>query len=185
MNIAVFFTTPLGLVSVSIISSIVGTILYNIGEKIYVKANKKIKYKRFIKHLVSTGEMFCNGYTAAYAKHKSSFHQILHVNMYTINILKGILNIVLAAFAAIGLLFVFHEILLARPIIIALVSVYIAIQYKKIKYLYNTYQIMFDYEFGDEYNKKMMEGLERYWDSITKENQDFEKSALDNMKVKE
>ena len=167
MSITSFIATPLGILCVSIFSSIIGTLLYKVGERMYNSTNKKIKDKRFKKYLVSTGKMFCNGYTAAYAKHKSSFHQLLHVNMFTINILKGILRIVLAAFAAVGLLFVFQEILFVLPIIIAFASVYITIQYQSIKSLYDVYQIMFDHEFGDEYKKHMMEGVERYWDSMT------------------
>jgi hypothetical protein len=135
---------------------------------VYEKVNKKIRRKRFKKYLVSTGEMFCNGYTAAYAKYKSSFHQILYVNTYIIKILRGILNIVLAAFSAMGLLFIFQEIVLARPMIVALASIYITIQYQKIKFLYKTYQIMFEHEFGKEYNDKMIESVKQYWDSITK-----------------
>jgi uncharacterized membrane protein YqgA involved in biofilm formation len=168
MNVAEFITTPVGVVCVSVISSIVGTLIYKMGERIYIIATKKMKHKRFIKYIVSTGEMYCNGYTTAYAKYKSSFHQLLHVNMFTIKILNGILKIMFAAFLAIGLLFLFHEILIARPVIIAVASVYVTIQYQKIRKIYETYKIMFDHEFGDEYNKHMMEGVEKYWDSITK-----------------
>lgn len=168
MSLTSFIATPLGILCVSIISSIIGTILYKLGERIYNSTNEKIKNRRFKKYLVSTGKMFCNGYTAAYAKYKSSFHQLLHVNMFTINILKGILKIVLVAFAAVGLLFVFQEILFAPPIIIAISSIYIAIQFQSIKSLYNVYQIMFDHEFGDEYKKHMMVGVERYWGAMAK-----------------
>ena len=169
MTLTDFITTPLGVVCVGIVSSIVGAGIYKIGERLYMKAHKQIRYKRFIKSLASIGEMYCNGYTAAYAKHKSHFHQVLHVNHFAIKLIKNCLTIILVCFVAIGLLILFQEIVIIRPIIIAFACVIVAIEYKKVKALYETYQIMFDHEFGEEYEKRMTEGMEGYWDSIVGE----------------
>lgn len=40
--------------------------------------------------------------------------------------------------------------------------------YKGLRRKLNAYEIMFDYTFGDDYKKHMMEGLEKHWDSIVK-----------------
>ena len=167
MSVISFIGTPLGIVCVGIVSSIIGTGLYRIGERLYATATKTVKHKRFIKRLVSVGEMFCDGYTAAYAKYKSPFHQMLCVNRYIMNLLMVIIRILIVLFLSLCLLFVFQEFIISKPIIIAVSCVIIAIQYQKAKNLYDTYQIMFDNEFGDEYKKHMMEGVKKHWKELT------------------
>lgn len=167
MSIAEFIVSPLGIILTGLLSSIIGTGLYRIGERIYKKTNKKVKYKRFIKRLVSAGEMYCSGYTSAYAKAMSPFHQMLHVNKFTISLLMELLRIVIVGFAAVGLLIVFQEFYFARPIIVAVAGIIITVQYQKMKTLFNTYHVMFDHEFGEDYKKHMMDGMEKYWDELT------------------
>ena len=78
-----------------------------------------------------------------------------------------IIRILIVLFLSLCLLFVFQEFIISKPIIIAVSCVIIAIQYQKAKNLYDTYQIMFDNEFGDEYKKHMMEGVKKHWKELT------------------
>lgn len=41
-----------------------------------------------------------------------------------------------------------------------------AICYKRISKLFETYEMMFDHVFGDDYKKHMMEGIKHQWDSL-------------------
>lgn len=98
MSIAEFIVSPWGIVFVGVLSSIAATFLYKIGEKFYAKASENVKRKRFARRLAKLGDGFCSGYTAAYAKHTSSFHQILHVNGFVMKLLKEVLVIMLVFF---------------------------------------------------------------------------------------
>jgi len=168
MNIISFIESPVGILSISIIGSILGTWLYKSCQKLYIKASGKVKNTRFKNRLIKVGEMFCSGYTASYAENKSHFHQLLHVNKFTISLLMDGLRIVIFVSMAIGLLILFQEYFVARAVIIALSSIIIAVQYQKIKFLFQTYQIMYDHVFGDEYKKHMMDGMKQYWGKLTK-----------------
>lgn len=185
MTIKEFLSSPWGIICVGVLSSIIGTCIYKIAEKTFSNAYKKLKYKRFIKRLKDLGEMYCSGYTAGYARCHSSFHQTLCVNKFIINILMEILKIVIVACAAIGLLVVFQEYIISRPIIIALASVIIAIQYQKTKSFVKTYQLMFDTVFGDDYKKHMKESVKGYMDKITgKDEKDKKEKEEEDVKEK-
>ena len=179
MKMMDFITSPLGLICVGVLSSILGTILFKIGAWFYKKASEKIRRKRFIKLLVSTGEMYCSGYTAGYASYKSTFHQIIHVNDFVVKLLHEILIIILISFSAISLLILFREIVYASTIIIAIACVVIAVKYQKVKLYCNTYKIMFDTVFGEEYKKHMMDGMKQHWDKLTKSDAQKEKEERD------
>ena len=99
---------------------------------------------------------------------KSPFHQMLHIGNHEIGIMVAIAKILIVAIAGVGLLVVFQELIIARPIIIAVTCMLIAFYYKVLKNKLDMYTIMFDYTFGDEYKKHMMEGIEKHWDSIVK-----------------
>lgn len=163
MSVLEFLGTPLGIISVGVVSSIAGNALYKCAVNLYNKADTKVKHKRLIKRMISAGELYCSGYTAAYAKYKSTFHQTLHINRFTIKLLMEILRIILVSFAALAFLVVLQEFIIVRPIIIAIASVLIAILYQRVKALINSYQLMYDNEFGEEYKKRMKEGMEQHW----------------------
>jgi hypothetical protein len=166
MSFIEFLGTPLGIITVGVVSSIVGNALYKCAVKLYNKADTKVKHNRFIKRMASIGEMYCSGYTAAYAKYKSTFHQTLLINRFTIKLLMEILKIMIVSFAALALLVVLQEFIIIRPIIIAIASIIIAILYQRVKALINSYQIMYDHEFGEEYKKRMKEGMEKHWKEL-------------------
>ncbi len=118
--------------------------------------------------MISAGELYCSGYTAAYAKYKSTFHQTLHINRFTIKILMESLRILIVSCAALALLVVLQEFIIVRPIVIAIASIIIAILYQRVKALINSYQLMYDYEFGEEYKKSMKDGMEQHWKELIK-----------------
>lgn len=167
MKMIEFIESPLGIVCVGVLSSLLGKYLSELGEKIYSKANRKLKHKKFINYLVFTGEAFSSGYTTSYAQSNSPFHQILYVNKYVIKIILEALRIIVTALSAIALLLIFRKYFISVPIIISIVSIMVTMRFKKIKKLYETYEIMFDFVYGDEYKKHMKEGMVKYWDKIT------------------
>ena len=167
MSFVEFIQSPWGNLCIGVIAGIMGTAIYKMGEKIYKKADKKIKHRRFINKLVSIGEVFGSGYTTSYARANTIFHQLLHINDYVIRLLKEFLKIIIVAFSAVGLLFVFQEYIFVRPIIIAIACVVIAVQFQRVKKIVEIYNIMFDYVYGEEYKKHMMDGVEKYWDELT------------------
>jgi len=77
-----------------------------------------------------------------------------------------ILKIMIVSFTALALLVVLQEFIIVRPIIIAIASIIIAILYQRVKALIKSYQLMYDYEFGEEYKKRMKEGMEKQWKEL-------------------
>ncbi len=163
-----FITSPLGSICIGVASSILGTLLYVICVAIVKQAGQRIKKKKYIKHLVRIGESFSDGYTTAYARVNSPFHQMLHVGNHEIGIMVALTKILIVAIAGVGLLVVFQELIIARPIIVAITCLLIAFYYKILKGKLEMYQIMFDYTFGEDYKEHMMKGVEKHWDSIVK-----------------
>ena len=172
MTLLEFIQSPWGNLCIGVMAGIIGTGVYKIGERLYKKADKTIKHRRFIKKLVSIGEVFGSGYTTSYSRANSVFHQLLHINDYVIRLLKEFLKIIIVAFSAVGLLFVFQEYIFVRPIIIAIACVVISVLLQRVKKIVEIYNIMFDYVYGEEYKKHMMDGVEKYWDELTHKNKE-------------
>ncbi len=78
------------------------------------------------------------------------------------------LRILIVSCAALALLVVLQEFIIVRPIVIAIASIIIAILYQRVKALINSYQLMYDYEFGEEYKKSMKDGMEQHWKELIK-----------------
>lgn len=164
----VFLKSPWGNLCIGVLSSILGAFLFMFFDKIAQKTSKHIKRKRLVKYLVMVGESFNDGYTTAYARANSSFHQMLHIGNHEIGVLVAIAKVLFASIAGTAFLVLFQEYVLARSIIIAVTCLFVAFYYKSLKRKLEAYHIMFDYTFGDEYKKHMMEGVEKHWDSIVK-----------------
>lgn len=168
MNFIEFVKSPWGTVCLGVLSSIVGALLYALFASLYAYINKRIQKRRIIKGLVKVGESFGDGYTAAYAQYKSTFHQSLLVGNYEIQILLSIAKTIAIALAGIVLLIVFQEIIIARPIIVAITCVLFFVSYGKVKSKIKSFKMMYDHVFGDEYKEKMMEGIKQHWDTLAK-----------------
>ena len=87
----------------------------------------------------------------------------------------AITKVLFVAITGIAFLVLFQEFVYARPIIIAVTCLFVAFFYKSLKRKLKAYQIMFDHTFGDEYKKHMMEGVEKHWDSIVKNDSNVNK----------
>ena len=170
-----FLKSPWGNLCIGIASSILGAFLYMLFDELVRKTSKHIKRKRFVKYLVEVGESFNDGYTTAYARIKSPFHQMLHIGNHEIGIMVAIAKVLFAAVTGIAFLVLFQEYVLARPLIIALTCLLVAFFYKSLKRKLKAYQIMFDYVFGDEYKKHMLEGVEKHWDSLVRKDSNNDK----------
>lgn len=168
MDFIGFIKSPWGTVCLGVLSSIVGAVFYSIFVRLFKLVNKKVKYKRFIKGLVKVGESYGDGYAVGYAKNSSSFHQALLVGKYEIQIAVSIAKTVGIVLAGVILLTVFQEIIIARPIIVALTCISFSIGCKNVKNKIKSYDMMYDIVFGEEYKESMMKGIERHWDSIVK-----------------
>lgn len=168
MNLVEFVESPWGIVCVGALSSILGAFLYSIIVRLISAINKRIKHKLFVKRLVAIGESFGDGYLTALAQTQSSFHQTLLVSHYEIKITIAIAKALGVALGGVALLVVFHESLLARTVIVSVTCIIVAICCRRINRLLKTYKMMFDYVFGDDYKKHMMEGIKHQWDSLAR-----------------
>lgn len=172
MSFVKFISSPLGIICVSVLSSLVGTSIYNHGEKIIHRAGVRYKRKRLIKWLVRSGETYSNGYITAYAQNKSSFHQLLLIGDYIIKIIIEIARILGIVLITIILILLTLKYIVAGPILVAISSIFISFYFQKLKRLIRAYRMMYDYVYGDEYKKHLMEGVHRYWNDITGNNKD-------------
>lgn len=182
MDIIDFIKSPWGTVCIGVLSSVLGAFLFSLGVKLVVLIDTKKKKKRFIKWLVKTGESFGDGYTTAYARYKSTFHQDLLVGRYQIKLVSSIAITIGISIAGLFLLVVFQEFIIARLLIVAATCAIITMNIKRVNAIIKSYNMMFDYVFGDEYKTKMMEGIKHHWDSIVqgKEETKGEKDSKDN-----
>lgn len=162
----VFVKSPWGVFCVGVLSSIVATLLYRgIGELIKY-TSKKIKYRRFVRFLTKIGESFGEGFTTAYAMSHTPFHQMLQVGGFVVNLIIAYAKIVGVALIGIALLVVFHELVIARLIIVSLTCAIAAILYQRAKFLKKMFEQMYDYVYGDEFKDQMMEGIRTHWDNV-------------------
>lgn len=167
MNLLEFIKSPWGVVCIGVFSSILGSVLYSLIGHLVNKINKRIKRKLFVKRLVAIGEAFGDGYLTALAQVQSSFHQTLLVSHYEIKITIAVAKTIGVALGGIALLVVFHEYFIARTIIVSITCIIVAICSRRIKKLFKSYEMMFNYVFGDDYKEHMMEGIKHQWDSLT------------------
>ena len=167
MCLVEFVQSPWGVVCVGVLSSVIGSVFYTLVGHLVAIVGKKIKRKRFIRRLVVVGEAFSEGYLTALAQAQSTFHQTLLVSHYEIKITIAIAKTFGFALGGLVLLILFNELLLWKLIIVSVTCLIVAINCKRIKKLFKTYEMMFDYVFGDDYKKHMMEGVKLQWDSMT------------------
>lgn len=161
-----FVKSPWGVFCVGVMSSIVATLLYRgIGELIK-NTSKKIKHRRFVGVLTKIGESFGEGFATAYAMSHTPFHQMLQVGGFVINLLIAYAKIAGVALIGIALLVVFHELVIARLIIVSLTCAIAAILYQRAKFLKKMFDQMYDYVYGDKFKDQMMEGIRNHWDKI-------------------
>lgn len=162
----VFVKSPWGVFCVGVLSSIVATLLYRgIGELIKY-ASKKIKHRRLVSFLTKIGETYGEGFTTAYAMSHTSFHQMLQVGGYVVNLIIAYAKIAGVALIGIALLVVFHELVIARLVIVSLTCAIAAILYQRARFLKKMYDQMYDYVYGDKFKDQMMEGIRTHWDKI-------------------
>lgn len=174
-----FVKSPWGVFCVGVLSSIVATLLYQCIGKLLKHISKKIKHRKFVGVLTKIGETFGEGFATAYAMSHSPFHQMLQVGGFVVNLIIAYAKIAGVAIVGIVLLVVFHELLIARLIIVSLTCAFVAILYQRAKFLKKMYDKMYDYVYGDKFKDQMMEGIKAHWDMILgKEDAQKENSSL-------
>lgn len=167
MSLVEFIQSPWGIVCVGVLSSVIGSVLYTLIGHLVEFVGKRIKRKRFIRRLVVIGEAFGDGYLTALAQAKSTFHQTLLVSHYEIKITIAIAKTFGFALGGLVLLVLFNDLLLSKLIIVSVTCLIVAINCKRVKNLFKTYEMMFDFVFGDDYKEHMMEGIKKQWETMT------------------
>ena len=165
MNILEFITHNIwGIILFNVICGVFGSIL---GALLYKAILHKYKRGRFIKNLVKIGTYFGSGSRTVYALNKTSFHQILLVGDYLIDIILSLFKLLMCGFVVLILLFLLRAYWISAPIIIGVSGIYFGVEYRRLRDFLKIYHHMFKYVYGDEYFKSEMEGIKHYWDKMT------------------
>lgn len=166
MNILEFITCNFwGIILFNILCGVAGSI---IGTILYKAVLHKYKRGRIIKYLVEAGTYFGRGSRTVYALNKTSFHQILLVGDYLINIIMSLFKLLICGIVVLILLILLRVYWISAPIIIGVAGIYCGIVYRRLRDYLKIYHQMFRYVFGEEYFKSEMEGIKQYWDKMTK-----------------
>lgn len=165
MNFLEFITHNIGgIILFNIICGVVGSI---VGALLYKVVLHKYKRGRFIKNLVKAGTYFGSGSRTAYALNMTSFHQILLVGNYLIDIIFSLFKLLICGIVVLVLLILLRAYWISAPIIIGVASIYCGIEYRRLHAYLQIYHQMFKYVYGEEYFKSEMEGIKKYWDNMT------------------
>ena len=165
MNIMEFLTHNIwGIILFNILFGVVGSI---IGALLYKAVSHKYKRGKFIKNLVKVGTYFGSGSRAAYALNKTSFHQILLVGDYLIDIILSLFKLLMCGVVVLVLLILLRAYWISAPIIIGVAGIYCGVEYRRLRDFLKIYHQMFKYVFGDEYFESEMEGIKQYWNKMT------------------
>lgn len=167
---AFLISDPIGLVILSIISSIIGTLLYECTKRSIKIGVKKYKKGRFIKHLTIIATSFIHGKRAVYVQYGTTAQQTFWAADYIISIVKHIGYIL-------GLLLVLCILLIILPLSlywfpVIIVSIMLSIRIKILKrhlfYFDKTVEMMF----GENYLEREQDSYIKYWDSLCKKKKD-------------
>lgn len=153
-----------GIILFNVVCGVVGSI---IGSFLYKAVLHKYKRGRFIKNLVKAGTFFGSGSRTVYALNKTSFHQILLVGDYLLDIILSLFKLLMCGIVVVSLLILLRTYWISAPIIIGIAGVYCGIEYRRLRDYLKIYHQMFKYVYGEDYFKSEMEGIKQYWDKMT------------------
>lgn len=166
---------PLGLIILSIMSSIIGAILYNLILRTYHYIIKKYKRKKFTNYLIKVATGYVYGYRASYVRFGTMTQNVVWGADYIITSLIHISIIIISLILLCVFLILLPSILDWIPIVI--ISILIAFRYKILKRHLNYFNMTVDNVFGEEYLKKEKEGYMGYWDSICNKDNNQEENS--------
>lgn len=158
--------TPLGLVVMSIVASILGGIIYEILKKECKTVLRKYRYQRFVKYLVKTATAHVHGQRAAIVSLGAGAKQSFWAADYIISFVKSSVIILAVLLITIIIMIIIPPIFYWVPICAA--SIFITIKIRLIKRNLRYFDMSVDMIFGKEYLEKEKEGYIEYWDQITK-----------------
>ena len=165
MDILEFITHNIwGIILFDIVCGVVGSI---IGSILYKALLHKYKRGRFIKNLVKAGTYFGSGSRTEYALNKTSFHQILLVVDYLLDIILSLFKLLMCGVVVLVLLIILRTYWISAPIIIGVAGIYCGVEYRRLRDYLKIYHQMFKYVYGEEYFKSEMEGIKHFWDKMT------------------
>ncbi len=180
-NIFTYITqNPIGIALLAIISSIIGSLLYDLFRRYLNKSSDRIKRRKFTKRLVRIAESFGYGSRTMYASQKGSFHQALIVGDFIIKIVVIIGKILFVTLSSILLSLIFRDFVISIPLIIVVLSLVITILYKELRRAIKYYSMCYKYVFGEKYFESELDGQKEYWDSLYKKK---DKKENNNPKV--
>ena len=162
----VLTSSVLGLIILGILGSILGYIIIYLSRKIFVKLSYSTN--RYFKQsmLNKLKKYYLEGYCGGYAHH-SSYHQILLVGKYIINIvINASFTICLLILASLAILLSTQEVYWIVVIFLGFAIVFpLYLLIRNINFFYLTYNMKFNAEEiekkAKEYSKKKIEGIDK------------------------
>lgn len=155
---------PMGLVILSIISSIIGAVIFELLKKSYKMVLRKYKRKRFASYLTNAAVAHICGQRAAQITLGNISQNTFWAADYIITYIKHV-SIILGLLLLLCILLLFlPSDLYWLPIII--VSVIVTFRYKLLKRHWKMFNMTEDKVFGNKYLEREKEGYMKYWDSI-------------------
>lgn len=155
---------PIGLVILSIISSIIGGIIFELLKRSYKNVLRKYKRRKFVKYLTNVAVAHICGQRAVQIRLGDISQNTFWAADYVITYVKHI-GVIL------GLLLLLCILLLILPselywLPIVIISIIVTFRYKLLKRHCDLFNMIEDMVFGKKYLEKEKEGYMKYWDSI-------------------
>lgn len=160
----------LGLIILSVMSSLLASFFYGRLKKVFMLFVKKYRKRNFIKYLTKTAISFVYGYRFAYASKGTHFQQIVLIGDYIVDIIILVGKIIFTLLVSIILLLVVNSIF--SWVIVVITSFIVTLQYKKLKVILLHYNQGLEMIFGEEALKQEKEGYIQYWDRLTKKQEE-------------
>lgn len=166
-NVWSFLTVnPFGLVVLSIIASIIGSIIFESIKRLLKFSLRKYKHRKFIKFLVKTATAHVHGQRAALISMGGGAKASFWAADYIISFIKASVIILAVLLVTIIIMMIIPSLFYWLPICAA--SIYITIEIRLIRRNLKYFDMTLDMLFGEEYLKKEKEGYIQYWDELTK-----------------
>lgn len=167
-------TTPIGLVILSISSSMIGALLLTLLKRVYKFLLRRYNRYRFSKWLVRTLTYYSHGYRTAYAQNGTTALQAFWAANYVMDYIKGV-----AAMLSLLLLLVIFLIILPTTLFwlpIVVISPMLSIKYLLLKRQKKLFNMGLKAMFGEKFFKAEKERNNQYIESLLKDGKEKHKS---------
>lgn len=157
---------PFGLILLSILSGVIGNLLFYLMKITYTKSIKHYRHRRFANLLMKIATAHIYGQRAMKIAFGTPAQAAIWAADFVIEYIKHIAVLLGLLLTLAILLIVLPMYLYWLPVIG--ISIIFTIRYKLMKRLLEFFNMTEDLVFGKEYLKTEKEGYTKYWDSIFK-----------------